>query len=162
RVRVLMHDQRERLVEVDCGYAYLIDRAARCVRGEVEPDLVRPRARAGMLVLVVAEVVETVPVMDVDGIGAAGGEPFRGDAEDGLAARRVLDLRAADDATVRDHSGVSGRVRSQLGSSDAGTGSGSCRCDQRCGQADCCERSEYGQSHLWFPSVVGYAVDGTA
>ena len=46
-------------------------------------------------------------------------------------------------------------VTIRLGSSDAGTGSGSCRCGQRCGQADCCERSEYGQSHLSFPSVVG-------
>ena len=71
-----MHDQRERLVEVDRRYAHLIVRAARCVCGEVEPDLVRPRARPGMLVLVVAEVVETVPVMDVHGIGAARGEPF--------------------------------------------------------------------------------------
>src|SRR5207248_4073049 len=75
-IRVLMHDQRERLVEVDRRYAHLIVRAARCVCGEVEPDLVRPRARPGMLVLVVAEVVETVPVMDVHGIGAARGEPF--------------------------------------------------------------------------------------
>src|SRR5437763_11535099 len=63
-VGVLMDDERQPLTEVDGGDLNLVGGAARGVCVQVEPDLVAPGRRAGVLVLEVAEVVGAGAVVD--------------------------------------------------------------------------------------------------